>query len=137
MPSRLVAFFIAACTLLCIASTARAQTGDSAHGNLLYNTWCAGCHGADPRQSQPHLAGKAVVTAAESTSPMTVPLLGSGVLPVSTPLPIVVEFYDPDLDHYFITADAGEQAFVDTGAVGRWLRTGDAWRSGGDTQVCR
>ena len=22
----------------------------------LYNTWCAGCHGADPRQSQPHLA---------------------------------------------------------------------------------
>src|SRR5512144_2332722 len=29
---------------------------DIAHGETLYRTWCAGCHGADPRQSQPQLA---------------------------------------------------------------------------------
>jgi hypothetical protein len=68
---------------------------------------------------------------------MTVPLLGAGVLPAATTLPIVVEYYEPELDHYFITADAGEQAFVDSGAVGRWLRTGNAYRSGGSAQVCR
>ncbi len=49
----------------------------------------------------------------------------------------VVEFYNPDLDNYFITADPGEQAFVDTGAVGRWQRTGLGFRSGGPNQVCR
>lgn len=49
----------------------------------------------------------------------------------------VVEFYNPDLDHYFITADASEQAMVDTGAVGRWSRTGGAFNTGGSTQVCR
>ena len=237
-----------------------AVAADIDHGKVLYNTWCAGCHGADPRQSQPHLAandpkvlrdamdlvsqmnflktvlsttdvtdvtsyigsvattgvpvlnptpaaidfsyqtvglasapqtllltnlgsvainitsvavapadftlsgscvgrrnpsstcalslafnpsaagsiaGQVTVTFAESATPMTVPVLGAGVLADTTPLPIVVEYYNPDLDNYFITADAGEQAFVDSGAVGRWLRTGGAFRSGGDTQVCR
>jgi para-nitrobenzyl esterase len=49
----------------------------------------------------------------------------------------VVEYFDPDLDNYFITADPTEQAFVDTGAVGRWLRTGNDFLSGGPNQVCR
>jgi|GEM_PF-545268 len=49
----------------------------------------------------------------------------------------VVEYYNPDLDHYFITADPGEQTFVDSGAVGRWLRTGVTFRSGGNVPVCR
>jgi cytochrome c553 len=233
---------------------------DVAHGQQLYSTWCAGCHGADPRQSQPHLAannpkalrdaidlvgemgflknvlsgadiddiaayigsvadtgvpvlnptpasldfshqdvgqpgvektllltnlgsmpltiqsitatpadfavagnctgnrnpsttcalqirftpsaagsiaGRISIAVAQTAAPMTVPLLGAGVLPASTPLPVVVEYYEPELDHYFITADAGEQAFVDSGAVGRWLRTGNAYRSGGPAQVCR
>jgi hypothetical protein len=83
------------------------------------------------------LAGQLEVKFSESPTPMTVPLLGAGVLPAGTPLPIVVEYYNPDLDNYFITADAGEQAFVDSGAVGRWQRTGNAFRSGGATQVCR
>ena len=243
-----------------IAAAQTGQTGDATRGKTLYNTWCAGCHGADPRQSQPRLAanrpdvlqdaialvtqmnflksvlgandiadvaayigsvadtgvpvlnptpgaldfsqqtvgvasasktllltnlgsaaltissitvtpsdfrangncmgrrnplstctldvtftpsaagpvaGKLTVNFVESLTPVTVPLLGSGVLPSSTPVPIVVEFYNPDLDHYFITADAGEQAFVDTGGVGTWLRTGNAYRSGGGAQVCR
>ena len=246
--------------LLCVAVSSASAQGDVDHGKSLYNTWCAGCHGADPRQSQPHLAanspkvlqdaidlvsqmnflktvltpgdvsdvtayigsvattgvpvlnptpaavdfsyqsvgvasapltlllsnlgsvalnitavsvkpadfsvsgscigrrnpsttcalsvvlnasaagslaGQVAVTFAESSVPLLVPVLGAGVLAENTPLPIVVEYYNPDLDNYFITADAGEQAFVDSGAVGRWLRTGNAFRSGGPTKVCR
>lgn len=250
-----------AAALLCaLACSLSAQGTDIDHGKLVYNTWCAGCHGADPRQSQPHLAankpevlkdamelvsqmnflktvltssdigdvtayigsvvttgvailnptpgsvdfsyqivgvpsttqtllltnlgsvalnitaitatpadfsvsgncvghrnpsstcalsivlnpgaagsivGQVAVTFSESPTPMTVPLLGAGVLSESTALPIVVEYYNPDLDNYFITADTGEQAFVDSGAVGRWLRTGNAFRSDGATLVCR
>jgi len=243
-----------------MAGAAWAQQADIDHGKVVYNTWCAGCHGADPRQSQPHLAadnpkvltdamdlvsqmnflrnvlsgtdisdiaayigsvatsgvpvlnptpaavdfsyqtvgvgsnpqtllltnlgsvalnitaidaapadfsvsgnciglrnpsstcalavvlnpaaagsvaGRVSVMFAESSAPITVPVLGAGVLADGTPLPIVVEFYNPELDDYFITADPGEQAFVDSGAVGRWVRTGNAFRSGGATQVCR
>lgn len=246
--------------LLSISASAVLAQGDIDHGKVVYNTWCAGCHGADPRQSQPHLAannpkilqdaidlvsqmnflktvltpadvsdvtsyigsvattgvpvlnptpaavdfsyqavgvasapltllltnlgsvplnitaitvkpadfsvsgsciggrnpsstcalnvvltagaagsiaGQVTVTFAESSTPLLVPILGAGVLAENTPLPIVVEYYSPDLDSYFITADAGEQTFVDSGAVGRWLRTGNAFRSGGSTKVCR
>ncbi len=49
----------------------------------------------------------------------------------------VVEFYNPDLNHYFITADPNEQTFVDSGAVGRWQRTGNTFKAGGPNQVCR
>jgi hypothetical protein len=49
----------------------------------------------------------------------------------------VVEFFDPDLNNYFITADPTEQAFVDSGAVGRWQRTGNTFAAGGPNQVCR
>ena len=259
--STVVRMAIASIAMSCLlAPDAGAQTGDVTRGKTLYNTWCAGCHGADPKQSQPHLAanrpdvlkdaialvsqmnflktvlsvsdisdvaayigsvadtgvpvlnptpgaldfsqqavgvasasktllltnlgsvaltissvtlvpsdfkangncmgrrnplstcsldvvftpsaagpiaGRMTVSFVESSTPVTVPLLGSGVLPPSTPLPIVIEFYNPELDHYFVTADAGEQAFVDSGGVGTWLRTGNAYRSGGAAQVCR
>lgn len=49
----------------------------------------------------------------------------------------VVEYFNPDLGHYFMTADAAEQAYVDTGAVGRWLRTGQTFKAGGSKAVCR
>ena len=45
-----------AAVLFALATAAPAQTGDTARGKTLYNTWCAGCHGADPRQSQPNRA---------------------------------------------------------------------------------
>ncbi|MFA7242896.1 MAG: hypothetical protein WC091_22550, partial [Sulfuricellaceae bacterium] len=48
-----------------------------------------------------------------------------------------VEYYNPDLDHYFITADSAEQTFVDGGSVGRWQRTGTTFPTGGNNQVCR
>jgi hypothetical protein len=49
----------------------------------------------------------------------------------------VVEFYNPDLDNFFITADPVEQAMVDTGAVGAWRRTRVNFKTGGAAQVCR
>jgi len=49
----------------------------------------------------------------------------------------VVEYYNPDLNNFFITADPVEQTFVDTGAVGRWQRTGNEFATGGPNQVCR
>jgi hypothetical protein len=49
----------------------------------------------------------------------------------------VVEYYNPDLDNYFITGDAGEQKFIDGGSVGVWQRTGNNFPTGGPSQVCR
>jgi hypothetical protein len=40
-----------------------------------------------------------------------------------SPVP-VVEYYNIDLKHYFLTADPGEIAKIDTGWAGRWVRTG-------------
>ncbi len=58
----------------------------------------------------------------------------SGAL-VSRP---VVEFYNANLDHYFITADANEAAAIDEGSAGPgWIRTGGSFKSGGSTPVCR
>jgi hypothetical protein len=62
----------------------------------------------------------------------------TGLIVVSPgPVGMVAEFFNPDLGHYFITADPAEQAFVDTGAVGNWQRTGDGFKSGGPVPVCR
>ncbi len=50
----------------------------------------------------------------------------------------VVEFYNTNLDHYFITADASEAAAIDGGSAGLgWIRTGNSFKSGGSTPVCR
>lgn len=46
---------------------------------------------------------------------------------------VVEEFYNADLNHYFITGDSGEASGIDNGAAGPgWSRTGysmDAWQS--------
>ena len=79
------------------------------------------------------------VTTSTGATLLSVPLSGSGTVavPITTPADTVVEYYNPDLEHYFITAGAGEQAFIDSGGVGRWLRTGVTFKSGGSAQVCR
>ena len=59
------------------------------------------------------------------------------MLPALAAAATVVEYYNSDLDNYFITADPAEQTFVDSGAVGRWQRTGNTFTSGGSSQVCR
>ena len=52
--------------------------------------------------------------------------------------PLVVEFYNQILDHYFITADVNEALAVERGATGPgWLRTGDAFKTGGNALGCR
>ena len=50
----------------------------------------------------------------------------------------VVEFYNTNLDNYFITADSGEAAQIDGGSAGPgWIRTGNSFKSSGSTSVCR
>ncbi len=52
--------------------------------------------------------------------------------------PSVTEFYNTNLDNYFITADAGEAAAIDGGSAGPgWSRTGNTFNSGGSASVCR
>ena len=50
----------------------------------------------------------------------------------------VVEFFNTVLGHYFITASAAEQASIDAGGSGPgWSRTGNNFKSGGGSRVCR
>ena len=50
----------------------------------------------------------------------------------------VIEFYNTTLDNYFITADASEAAAIDNGSAGAgWSRTGNSFKAGGSTSVCR
>jgi len=49
-----------------------------------------------------------------------------------------IEFYNTGLDHYFITADSNEAAAIDGGSAGPgWSRTGNSFKSGGSSAVCR
>lgn len=51
--------------------------------------------------------------------------------------PRVVEYYLAERDQYFMTAETVEQAAVDSGAAGPFLRTGSVFKAGGPTPVCR
>lgn len=58
-------------------------------------------------------------------------------VPPSTAAP-VIEFYNTNLDNYFITADSNEAAQIDGGSAGPgWMRTGNSFKSGGSNSVCR
>jgi len=58
--------------------------------------------------------------------------------PPPTPPDTVIEFYNAPLDHYFITGNPQEASAIDTGSGGPgWSRTGNTFRSGGATPVCR
>ena len=51
---------------------------------------------------------------------------------------VVVEFYNTLLDNYFLTANADEANAIDGGSAGPgWIRTGNTFKSGGSTAVCR
>lgn len=57
---------------------------------------------------------------------------------LKVPLNQVVEFYNTNLDNYFITANLEEAAAIDGGSAGAgWIRTGYTFKSGGPTAVCR
>ncbi|MBK8742833.1 MAG: hypothetical protein IPM02_26625 [Betaproteobacteria bacterium] len=50
----------------------------------------------------------------------------------------VAEFYNTNLNNYFITADANEAVAIDSGSAGPgWGRTGRTFKSGGNLAVCR
>ena len=100
------------------------------------NSTCALLIRFTPSAAGP-IPGALSVAIAELPTAMSISLTGAGRLAEGTPAPIVVEYYAPALDHYFVTADLAEQAFVDAGGAGQWLRTGNAFRGGGDTAVCR
>lgn len=52
--------------------------------------------------------------------------------------PPVIEFFNVELKHYFMTANAQEAAGIDQGAAGPgWSRTGRSFLSGGERAVCR
>ena len=50
----------------------------------------------------------------------------------------VVEFYNTNLDSYFITCDINEAGQIDIGSAGPgWSRTGYTFKAGGNSAVCR
>jgi hypothetical protein len=55
----------------------------------------------------------------------------------STEVAEVIEFYHAGLDHYFMTADPKEAAGLDANSALGWVRTGNTFKSGGSTPVCR
>ena len=59
--------------------------------------------------------------------------LNGGPVPSSA----VVEYYYAALDQYFITASASDQALLDGGIAPGWSRTGEWFKQGGTTPVCR
>ena len=60
---------------------------------------------------------------------------GNGQTPTNTD---VVEFYNSNLDNFFVTSNSAEQAAVLNGGAGPgWVATGERFKSGGSSQVCR
>jgi hypothetical protein len=54
------------------------------------------------------------------------------------PNSVIVEYYNTNLDHYFMTAFDAEKQSVDTGGAGLgWQRTGQTFKVGGPAPVCR
>ena len=52
--------------------------------------------------------------------------------------PPIVEFYNNRLDNYFITSNPSEATAIDNGSAGAgWSRTGNTFKSGGTSPVCR
>src|SRR5437879_341280 len=92
---------------------------------------------APPPQSAAAAAQARVSAARLEATPRSAP--GADVNAITTP---VVEFYNPALDHYFITSDTREIADLDTAVHPGWRRTGlafDAYPAAGagSSPVCR
>jgi hypothetical protein len=85
--------------------------------------------------------GYAVYSAAVFTGPPHGPPDYGTVTPFLTrvqAVPDLVEFHNRNLNHYFIAYDGLEAALIDGGGAGPgWERTGETFRPGGPTAVCR
>jgi carboxypeptidase C (cathepsin A) len=66
-------------------------------------------------------------------------LLFAAALPIAAhaalPNATVIEYYRPDVDHYFITASAVEQAVLDEGLQRGWTRTGRSFMAWTDAAL--
>ncbi|HVP88272.1 MAG TPA: choice-of-anchor D domain-containing protein [Casimicrobiaceae bacterium] len=70
-----------------------------------------------------------VVDAPELANLAILPIDGIGAA-APTPDANVIEFYDPAVNHYFLTASAAEAAYIDAGGAGPgWVRTGYSFRA--------
>ncbi len=70
----------------------------------------------------------ATLTLSTSRGALILDLAGTAQLPTDGTGP-VVEYYNAGLDHYFITANAGEMAVLDQGQLAGWTRTGYGFRA--------
>jgi hypothetical protein len=69
---------------------------------------------------------------------LAAPLLFGAMVSHAAPGPTVIEFYNSQIDRYFITSDPDEAAAIDQGSAGPgWTRTGDTFPAGGNVPVCR
>jgi hypothetical protein len=50
---------------------------------------------------------------------------------------LVVEYFHAGLGHYFITSNADEIGGLDSNPAWGWVRTGNSFKAGGSTPVCR
>ena len=109
--------------------------GGECHLNVYFTPSEAGTRGANVVVDAPQLATLAIAT-----------LTGAGVVAPVVPTAPVVEFHDSASGQYFLSADAAEIAYIDTGRLGAgWSRTGmqfKAWARDGDAPadaqpVCR
>jgi hypothetical protein len=76
-------------------------------------------------------------------SPQAIVVTGKGLTPGASSTVPVVEFYNKDLDHYFISSDPAEIAELDAGTrIKGWIRTSLSFRAyppgqAGASPVCR
>ncbi|MEN9560481.1 MAG: hypothetical protein RLZZ502_1692, partial [Pseudomonadota bacterium] len=76
------------------------------------------------------LSSSVVVTVTGNTATTSLALSTTGTAAsTSSGSNIVVEYYNPDLDNFFITSGSDEQKMVESGAVGRWLKTGSTFKA--------
>ena len=158
-PTGIAAFAL----FVAFAGTAGAQ--NAAAGKALYKTYCQVCHSPDPgtavapfNQIMSAANNPAQITAAANADPaqmgfiMTaltaanVQDLAAYIGTFAAPVPVVpvdvVEFYNADRDHYFMSGMTAEIADLDTGVHAGWARTGFAFKAypsavGGGSPVCR
>jgi len=95
--------------------------GGSCHLDMIFTPQDTGARIANLNVDAPQLPSLAILRVA-----------GTGTAALSNPTPAatdIVEFHHATLDHYFLTADAAEIAFIDGGGLGpAWTRTGRTLR---------
>lgn len=157
---------LAFCALLLSPLAATAQAADAANGKLLYQQSQGGiacansiCHGSNPAANlnsamaganNPDLIDQAVQNNAGGTMGAAVKFSKAQLADIAAfianpdggtsgqgSVKQVVEFYHAGLDNYFLTGSAEEAGALDANPLWGWKRSGNSFKSGGSTPVCR